>query len=183
VRSDEELVTASLEGGDDAFDELMKRYERLVYKVAYSFGGSREDALDITQSVFLKAFRSLSSFRSEANLKTWLMRITYNEGINWVRKSGRTTARHAPLDENIASNSDQERDLVAREKEKLLEKGLETLNERYRLAIVLRYQQGLPIGEIAAVLQCSEGVTKNMLFRGIRTLRQALSAAMLMVTR
>jgi RNA polymerase sigma-70 factor, ECF subfamily len=174
LKSDDDLVRDVIEGNLEAFDELMKRYERLVYKVAYSFGGSREDALDITQSVFLKAFRSLSSFRSDANLKTWLMRITYNEGVNWVRKSGRTSDRHEPLDENIAGDTNQEEDLFAREKEQLLEQGLRKLNERYRLALVLRYQQGLGIAEIASVLRCSEGVAKSMLFRGVRSLRQAI---------
>ena len=172
--SDHSLVSAAVAGQLDAFDELMRRYERLVFKAAYGFGRNRENALDITQQVFLKAYRGLKSFREDADLKTWLLRITYHEGINWTRERGRSTDRNEPLVDDIPLAGDQEQRLLADEREKLLASAMAKLNQRHRTAIELRYRQGLPISEIATVLQCSEGVAKNMLFRGVRTLRQAL---------
>ena len=178
MKSDMELVEA-VRGGDlGAFDELMRRYERLVYRVAISFVSTPENAFDVTQTVFLKAFRGLGGFRSEANLKTWLLRITHNESVNWLRSSSSKEEAHEPVDELaevLPGRDSQEADLLDRERREQLERAMGTLNERYRLAVVLRYFQGLDIAEISAVLGCSEGVTKNILFRSVRSLRESLS--------
>lgn len=179
MRSDNELVEA-VRGGDlEAFDELMRRYERLVYRVAVSFVSTPENAFDVTQTVFLKAYRGLGSFRSEANLKTWLLRITHNEAINFLRSASGREAGHERIEafaDVLPGRDSQESDLLARERRAELEKAMGKLNERYRLAVVLRYFQGLDIAEISAVLGCSEGVTKNILFRSVKTLRESLAA-------
>jgi RNA polymerase sigma factor (sigma-70 family) len=86
-RSDAILVRETLGGSTSAFDELMFRYQRLVFKIAYSFGGSRENALDIMQTAFLKSWDKLHIFRAESSFKTWILRIAYNEGINWSQFS------------------------------------------------------------------------------------------------
>lgn len=176
-QTDDALVGEALAGRLEAFDDLMKRYERMVFKVAWGFGRSRPNALDITQQVFLNAWRSLRTFRRDANFRTWLMRIAYNEGVNWLRQNGKAIAGHDPIEGDLPLPGTQEQQLLAREREVLVQREIEKLNDRYRLAITLRYQQGLPIEEIAAVLQCSEGTTKSMLFRGVRQLRQALGSA------
>ena len=175
--SDEALVQETLAGRLEAFDELMKRYERMVFKLAWGFARNRQDALDLTQQVFMKAYRSLRSFRQDANLRTWLMRIAYNEGVSWLRQKGRTADGDGESLDLLPIPGTQEQQLLSREREQLIERELGKLNERYRLAITLRYRQGLPIEEIAAVLQCSEGTTKSMLFRGVRALRDALAGA------
>ncbi len=178
MRSDMELVDA-VRGGDlEAFDELMRRYERLVYRVAISFVSTPENAFDVTQTVFLKAFRGLGGFRSEANVKTWLLRITHNESVNWLRSGKTKEDAHEPVEalaDVLPGKGSQETDLLARERREHLERAMGKLNARYRLAVVLRYFQGLDIAEISAVLGCSEGVTKNILFRSVRTLRESLS--------
>lgn len=174
AESDQSLVAAALAGRLDAFDELMRRHERTVFRAAWGFGKNRENALDITQQVFLKAYRGLASFRQDADLKTWLLKIAYHEGVSWVRRNGRAD-RHEPIDDDVPLPGNQEQRLLATERERQLESALGKLNQRHRTAIELRYRQGLPISEVAAVLQCSEGVAKNMLFRSVRTLRQALA--------
>lgn len=176
--TDEQLIDQALAGDLSSFDELMRRYERLVFKVAHGFGGSRENALDITQAVFLKAFRRLGSFRRESQLKTWLLRITYREGIDWKRReSSRLDA--APLDDTILATpvtaADQKADLLEREKKEQLLASFRCLNDKQRLAVTLRYFESSPIKEIAAVLQASEGVTRNLLFRSLRKLRDHLA--------
>jgi len=176
--SDQELVESTLSGDLEAFDELMKRYERLVYKVAYGFVGDAESAFDVSQTVFLKAYKALAGFRKEANVKTWLMRITYNESINWVRRPGSRSQTYQSLEDSSAeltADAAQEIDLERRETRRMISKAMEKLNERYRLAVVLRYFQGLGIAEISEVLGCSEGVTKNILFRSVKTMREAMT--------
>jgi RNA polymerase sigma-70 factor, ECF subfamily len=175
--SDQELVERTLGGELEAFDELMKRYERLVYKVAYGFVGDAESALDVSQTVFLKAYKALSGFRKEANVKTWLMRITYNESINWVRKP-RQDRPHEPLEDvagELTAGASQEDELVRREASRRITRAMSRLNERYRLAVTLRYFQGLGIAEISDVLGCSEGVTKNILFRSVKAMRESMT--------
>jgi RNA polymerase sigma-70 factor (ECF subfamily) len=177
TRSDQEIITAILGGDAAAFEGLMRRYERIVFKVASSFGNGREDALDISQSTFMKAYRSLGSFRHDSNFKTWLLRIAYNEGINHIRRFA-PDKNHTVIDEEMSAlhvGATQEKELIDNENASRVRRGLQTLNERHRLAVVLRYLQGLPIAEIADVLRCSEGMVKNILFRGVRTLRKAVA--------
>src|SRR5919205_972956 len=83
---DAELVKRYLSGDMTAFDELMIRYERQIYRVCYRFVENRDDAMDLAQEVFIKAFEHLSSFRRESSLKTWLYRIAVNHCINHVKK-------------------------------------------------------------------------------------------------
>src|SRR5262252_5661430 len=84
--ADAGLVERYLAGDMTAFDELMIRYERQIYRVCYRFVESRDDAMDLTQEVFIKAFEHLGSFRRESSLKTWLYRIAMNHCINHVKK-------------------------------------------------------------------------------------------------
>ena len=179
-KPDEVLIQETLDSRMGSFDVLMCRYERLVYKVAYSFGLNRENALDITQTVFLKAFHNLKTFRTDASFKTWLLRITYNEGINWTRSTRNRPELHDDLESASAALSNeagQESGLLLRERRRMIRRGLESLNDRYRTALLLRYVHEMPIREIAGVLQCSENLTKNILFRGVRSLKRALAQA------
>jgi len=178
-RSDGELVAAARAGEPAAFDALMRRYERLVYRLAVGFAPAHEDALDLTQEVFLKAFRALDGFRAEASFKTWLLRIAHHEGLN----ARRTRSRKPPGEElpegaaEPAQLADQEERMVAADRRGALARALGDLHDRYRTPIVLRYRHGLPIREIAEVLETTEAMTKNLLFRGVRQLRRALVEA------
>lgn len=176
-RSDEELITQTLAGDLEAFDELMQRYERFVYKVAHSFGRDRDSALDITQSVFLKAFDNLGSFRQESQFKTWLARIAYREGMNWTRREHRhrDLAPLADEVESLVEGTDLNKDLLAHERKRQLFAVLERLNSKQRLVVILRYLHDLPVREIASILQASPGVTRNLLFRSLRKMRDDLN--------
>src|ERR1700704_5662140 len=87
--ADAGLVERYLGGDTSAFDEIMIRYERQIYRVCYRFVDNREDAMDLAQEVFIKAFEHLGSFRRESSLKTWLYRIAMNHCINHVKKHNR----------------------------------------------------------------------------------------------
>ncbi|HSM52137.1 MAG TPA: RNA polymerase sigma factor [Thermoanaerobaculia bacterium] len=179
MTSDEELAAAAAGGDRGAFDALMRRHERLVFRFLWSFAGGREEALDLTQIVFLKAWRALGSFRGEASFRSWLLRIAHHEGLNRVRGAGRRGTAVAVEEEGeaFAAPAGQEEELLERERRGRLRRALAGLHERYRQPIELRYFHRLPIREIAGVLGTSEAMTKNLLFRGLRHLRRAVEEA------
>ena len=102
--TDRELLADIGAGSDLAFDRLMRRYRRLVYRVAYGFTGDRESALDVVQETFLKVHTRLASFRGEGQLKNWIVRIAANEAMNWKRSSSRLAT--SELDESVYSRPD-----------------------------------------------------------------------------
>ena len=174
LRSDQDLLEAALGQDLGAFDEFMQRYERLVVKVAFQFVHDPDAAFDVAQTVFLKAFQGLGHFRHEAKAKTWLLRITCNESLDWLRRGRAQRLAHGPMEE-LPVEPSQEHEAFHLEDRARVTQALTGLNERHRLAVILRYFQGLGIAEIAQVLGCSQGVTKNMLFRGVRALRATLT--------
>jgi RNA polymerase sigma-70 factor (ECF subfamily) len=177
-KSDAALIEETLMGNLRAFDSLMERYERLVYKVALSYGGERQNALDITQNVFLKAYENLASLRSDAKFKSWIVRITYHESVNWLRRN-RRASREEEFEENFNLAGDvrnQERTLLEKESATILLQCMGRLNPKHRMVVGLRYFEGLPIAEIASVMRCSEGLVKNILFRSIQKMRKHMTA-------
>jgi len=172
--NDGELVSAILKGRIEAFEELTIRYQRLVYNIAFGCTQNREDALDLSQVVFLKAFDNLGSFRAEGTFKSWVARIAFNESINWVRKKGRETLVDEFPEPAASGTPGQERELINRESRELLMEGLGKLHPRYRLAISMRYFEGMSLKEIADSQDCSVGMVKNNLFRSLRQLQRLL---------
>jgi RNA polymerase sigma-70 factor (ECF subfamily) len=174
--TDEALVREAQAGRVEAFDRLMQRYQRLVCKVSMNYVKDKADALDVTQNVFLKAYRHLARVTAEGMFKPWLLRITYNESVNWLRRN-KHERTHEALDEGLAAPGGpvQERRLERRESRSLLLAALEALNPRYRQAVSLRYAEGLRIREIATVMGCSEGVVKSLLHRGVRRIQKSVA--------
>ncbi len=174
--TDETLIDETRAGSHVAFEQLMKRYERLVFRVAYSWARQSESAFDISQNVFLKAYCRLDGYRGTGSFKGWLLRITNNESSNWLRQN----RRHSDHEELTPANAPmcqpaQETTLLGQENQQLLLDQLADLNPRQRQAVSLRYFEGLPIREIAGALDCSEGVVKSILFRSIKKLRDRLT--------
>lgn len=176
--TDEELLAEIGGGSDLAFDRLMRRYRRLVYRVAYGFTGDPESALDVVQETFLKVHTRLGSFRGEGQLRNWIVRIAANEAMSWKRSSSRVPT--SELDESTFSLPDERagRDFGAGGMaERALTRSLAALGPRHRLAIVLRYYGERSTREIAAALDCSEGTARNVLFRGLARLRTMMTAS------
>lgn len=177
MHNDFDLIGETLDGDLTAYDKLMQRYEGLVYKISYGFGKNKENALDISQNVFIKCYRKLASFKGKSTFKSWLVKISYNEGVNWVRSNQRY-GKHETIDDHLELPSialTNEDEYLAKENKSELIQCLFNLNTRYRLAVILRYFEDMPIKEIAQTLQCSEGVIKNMLFRSLRKLKENLT--------
>ena len=175
-KEDHILIEEILGGTLSSYDTLMKRYQNLIFRIAFSFGKNKENAMDISQNVFLKAYQKLNTLKGKSNFKAWLSRIAYHEGINWTR-SNKSSLQFEPIEvtnepeSNLPSKEDE---LLASEYRHELIQSLFALNTKYRLAVVLRYYQNLSIKEIAGVLKCSEGVVKNMLFRSLQRLKLIL---------
>jgi RNA polymerase sigma-70 factor (ECF subfamily) len=175
--SDRELANEIRSGSSVAFEQLMRRYSRLAYKVAYGFLGDVENAMDVTQTTFLKVHERLDSWRGDGDLKNWIARIAANESLNLVRSQQRQPT--GPIEDDLFLQSDptQEQGIDAIESRQALHRSLESLNPRQRLAVILRYFRGMSPRQISTVLECSEGQTRNILFRSLRKLRSELIAS------
>ena len=174
--SDEALIGEILSGSQLAFGQLMKRYERLVYRVSYHHVRNPEGALDITQNVFLKTHQNLESYTASGPFKAWLLRITCNESLSWLRKhrNDRLT------DELTEVNAPVLRAVQVDEVERMEDRAmifaeLERLSEKQKQAVTLRYFEGFSLREISQVLECSEGSVKSILFRSLQKLRNRLT--------
>lgn len=170
--SDNNLIQEIRSGSQLAFNALMQRYDKQVYRVAYRHTSSVDSALDITQNVFLKVYRKLDKYSGSGSFKAWLMRITHNEAMDWHRSNWRVRDLEELDDTNMPQlAADGDKALEQRQFKQLLEQLLPKLNERQRVAISLRFFEEMPLREIARVLGCSEGNVKNLLFRSMEKLR------------
>lgn len=173
--SDLELIEEARAGSTVAFDALMTRYERLVYKVSFGYTGDQEDSLDVTQDVFLKVYSKLGSFSGKGSFKAWLLRIAHNESIDWLRRRSREGNREELTESTGAAGGHETgADLDVIEQRRYISSALAHLNSKQRQAVVMRYFESLSIREISSVLGCTEGTTKSLLFRSIRILRDSL---------
>lgn len=173
--SDAELVREIRAGSSVAFEQLMRRHERLVFKIAYGFTGDTDSAMDVTQNTFLKVHSRLASWRREGNLKNWIARIAANEAMNWSRARSRRPMTTLDEEAFLQPDPSAENQVGDRETRETLARALACLNPRQRLAVVLRYFQGMSTREISAVLECSEGTARNLLFRSLGKLRGVLA--------
>ena len=165
----DELVVRAREGSAEAFDALMQLHQQLVFRIAASCTRRREDALDVTQNVFLKVYQNLHRFQDGGRFKSWVARIAYNESINWLRKNKREFL-FEELPERREQGIGPERLLVGKEIRGLLMRNISTLNPRYQMTLSLRYFDDLSLREIAEVQDCSINMVKNTLYRSLRQL-------------
>ena len=175
---EDELIRRAREGDLDAFCRLARGYERRIYSLALHFCRSPADAEDLSQEVWLKAFRSLASFRGESGFYTWLRRITVNTFLNHRRASQttaggeKTSVRLDGLEDMAAGGAEEEFHrplLVGR-----VMVALGELSEQQRLMFLLKHREGMTYREIADSFGCSEGAVKKSLFRSLLKLRAAL---------
>lgn len=181
--SDEELVTRSIGGDADSFNQLVLRWERPIYALAYRVIGREEDARDVCQETFLRAFRALKGFRGQAKFSSWLYRIALNLCRDWVRRQRRTPVVQLPEDIDVmemelaAARGPVEsiEDVVARhDLTRAVEKAMAKLPEEQRTAIILKEYHGLTFQEIADLVGCPLSTVKTRLYQGLAVLRRDL---------
>jgi RNA polymerase sigma-70 factor (ECF subfamily) len=181
TRTDEELVALSIGGDADSFNQLVLRWERPIYALAYRTIGREEDARDVCQETFLRAFRALPGFRGQAKFSSWLYRIALNLCRDWIRRERRAPVVQAPEDVDLvelaaaAEPSESIEDLVARKDlTRLVERAMALLPEEQRTAIVLKEYHGLTFQEIADLAGCPLSTVKTRLYQGLTVLRREL---------
>jgi RNA polymerase sigma-70 factor (ECF subfamily) len=179
------LVTEAKAGSYTAFEELVNRYERKIYRLGMNITGSPEDAEDVLQETFLKAFQHLADFRADARFYTWIVRIAVNEALMKLRKrrASREVAVEDFEDEEGAVTvrefadwkPNPEEQLARAELEDILRNAIRGLPPSFRTVFYLRDVEGLSTEETAEMLDLSEGAVKARLFRARLRLREDLS--------
>src|SRR6266581_1503654 len=178
-RTDEELVEACLAGEDSAFDVLLGRWEKRIRGAIYRLVGSDEEARDLCQEAFLKAYKSLRSFKQEARFSSWLYQIALNLCRDRIRRRrGKTMVSLDELEEGGAAMpvaGPTALDLLQeRDTSRLVAQAIEALPDEQREVIILKEYQGLTFLEIAQVLDVPISTVKTRLYRGLDQLRVRL---------
>jgi len=179
------LVGRARQGDLQAYDDLVKRYQERIYATVYHMTSNHEDANDLAQEAFIKAFHALKSFKGGSSFYTWVYRIAVNKTINFLKQ--RKNKAHMSLDD-IDFNAEHDPDLVALVSEKtprrevglgeLQEKlngAMQKLSEPHRLVVTLHDVQGLSHEEIAKIMDCNIGTVRSRLFYARQQLQAYLS--------
>ena len=184
MNEEQVLVQRARNGEMGAFRDLVERYKKKIYYLCLDLTGNHHDAEDLSQEVFIKAYRSLNKFRGDAKFNSWLYRITVNTCISHGRKKAvsammlqedfdsENTSQH--LSPGISIHN-PERSAEAGLMQQHIDNALQCLTPRERSIFVLRHYNDLPLKEIAHILKITEGTVKSMLFRAIKKLQKQLS--------
>ncbi len=180
------LIQKSQQGDMDAFEQLLLRYEKKVYTIAYKYMGNAEDASDLAQESLIKAYQSIGSFRGEAAFGTWIGRITANKCLDELRKRKKlqTTSLDDELEleegsvqKEIVSETDTpEQHTIRQETVHYVQQKLEQMRDEYRIVLVLRELEGYSYESIADMLNCSLGTVKSRISRARNHLKELVLA-------
>ena len=185
VSEEMQLVNRARNGDLRAYDDLIKRYQERIYATVYHMTSNHEDANDLAQDSFIKAYQALKSFKGGSSFYTWLYRIAVNKTINFLKQ--RKNRQHMSLND-LDFNAEHNPDLVAlisdktprrdaglSELQEKLNAALLKLSEHHRMAVVLHDVQGLSHDEIAKVMHCNIGTVRSRLFYARQQLQALLA--------
>jgi RNA polymerase sigma-70 factor (ECF subfamily) len=181
--ADDGLVALARDGDRRAFEELVERHKQKAYRIAFDFARDREQAKDLSQDAFLKAYTNLKNFDSRSSFYTWFYRILVNVCLDYKRRQQRN--RSESYEEQIESGAElahqsdgvpaPDQQAIAGQLSRRVGIALEALPAKQRTAFILKNHQGLSIKEIAATMQTAEGTVKVHLHRAVTALRQSLA--------
>jgi len=171
-KKDDTKLIERCKGGDrQAFEALLAEYEKPVFNAAYRMLNSRDDARDVTQTVFLKVFENFSQFDPSRRFFSWVYRIALNESINWIGREKRLEPLSAETaDEGRGPEQEAESARVGQD----VQAALMTITEDYRTVIVLKHFLGCSYGEISEILDVPEKTVKSRLYTARQLLKDAL---------
>jgi RNA polymerase sigma factor (sigma-70 family) len=181
---DETLVARTQRGDAAAFDVLVERYKERLYATVYHMTSNHEDANDLVQDAFIKAYRSLRSFKGDASFYTWIYRIAVNRTINFLKRRRRQHFSLDDVDSNIQTDPDfvelmshdtPRREVGLNELQQHLNEALQKLSEVHRAVVIMHDIQGMTHADIAKALHCTEGTVRSRLFYARRYLQALLS--------
>lgn len=182
-QTDAAAVALARDGDSEAFHALVDRHSRAVYRLAYRMTGSPQDAEDVVQETFLRAYKQLGRFESRANFGTWLHRIAVNCSIDLIRSRPHREAAHdapdleqfgAALEAGDITGTSPERLMLSTEVQERISRAMSGLSAMERAAFMLRHFEGRSIDEISQSLGLKTNATKHSIFRAVRKMRSAL---------
>ena len=184
VTEESVLVSRAQRGDLAAYDDLVRRYQERIYATIYHMTSNHEDANDLAQDTFIKAFQALKSFKGGSSFYTWVYRIAVNKTINFLKQRKNRThmslndldfnAEHDPDLLALVSDKTPRREAQLAELQQKLNEALQKLSEPHRLVVTLHDVQGLAHEEIAQIMDCNVGTVRSRLFYA----RQQLQATM-----
>lgn len=181
-RHERELVERARAGNEESFRNLVEAHMQRVYGLALRFTHRHEDADEIAQETFIKAYKALKSFRGKSSFGTWVYRIAVNNCLSHHRRVIRL--QHPGTDEELdtqlpdTDSPSQERLAMGNQTRKLIGEALDDLSKQQRIIFVMKHLQQKTIAEIAEIMGCAQGTVKQQLFRAIRRMREKLSPAL-----
>lgn len=180
-----ELVKRARKGDFNAYDDLVRRYQERIYATIYHMTSNHEDANDLAQETFIKAFRALKSFKGGSSFYTWVYRIAVNKTINFLKQRKNKTqmslddldfnAEHDPDLVALISDKTPRREVNLAELQEKLNVAMQKLSEPHRLVVTLHDVQGLSHEEIAKIMNCNIGTVRSRLFYARQQLQAYLS--------
>ena len=163
---------------EEQFKKLVAEFGSMIVNLAFRFVGNKDDAHDITQDVFIKAWNSFESFQGSSSFKTWLYRIGVNESLNFLRKK-KVSSFITALESNLALpfflSENAEQQLIQQEEKNLVRKAIKKLPKNQRIAITLRSLRNLSYEEIAQIMEVSVSSVESLLFRAKNNLKKTLT--------
>lgn len=173
---DEKTVKRASTGDKNAFRLIVLHYAQAVNRLAYRYTADASYAEDIAQETFIKAYQAIGRYQAQAKFSTWLLRITTNSAIDYLRKANRQLADSLDAPEQNIEVSDQEMDAGERlDLNRRLNGAMKDLSDVERLAITLKHHQGYSIQETAQVLNIKNNACKQTIFRAVQKLRKQLT--------
>ena len=183
--SEVELVKLARKGDLSAYDELVRRYQERIYATVYHMTANHEDANDLAQEAFIKAFHALKSFKGGSSFYTWVYRIAVNKTINFLKQRKNRSqmslndldfnAEHDPDLVALISDKTPRREVNLSELQEKLNEAMQKLSDPHRLVVTLHDIQGLSHEEIAKIMECNIGTVRSRLFYARQQLQAHLS--------
>ncbi len=171
---DSVLVNRCIEGEGEAFDVLVMKYQKPLYSLLYRMLSSHDDAAEVLQKTFVRAFTGLPGFKRKSSFKTWLYRIAVNLAKNVYRE--RSSTEHVPLEcMDIGDGPRALESLIEGENRQLLRRAVGGLPQKQRLTLILRVQEGCAFAEIAGIMRCSIGTAKANYHHAVQKLKGMLA--------
>ena len=176
--SDEHLLELALQGDDGSFGELVGRWQKRIFGFIRRYVGNSEDARDLTQDTFAKAFQNLDRLSDPASFSSWVYKIALNECRMRFRKEGKL--RRTPYEDYLESDQVEidertpERALAGKEEADALHRAFERLPEEQKTVILMKEYQGLKFHEIAEILEIPLSTVKSRMYLGLKTLRRLM---------
>jgi RNA polymerase sigma-70 factor, ECF subfamily len=179
---DEDLVALARNGDHRAFEELVERHKQKAYRIAFDFARDREEAKDLSQEAFLRAYTHLGNFDGRSSFYTWFYRILVNVCLDYKRRKKRTfaeefneTIENQVEPSQVSKPPSPDQQVLAGQLSRKVGIALQALPPKQRTAFILKNNQGLSIKEIAEMMQTAEGTVKVHLHRAVTALRQTLA--------